>query len=224
MSGRVQVWILPDRSQSGELNVIWHGHKCGLCDVIDVHQLPRGLVLGVPEELIRKYGADDPIYAQLIRDEEQQFFSLSTCCGLDEEGRIVHLTYLEIGSLADEPVLGWLTEGLPEESSRRVENIKQRIEQKTDRWACEIVEMLRVAHNKKYIKSFANVETPRLQPSPVWAPQKVRRRRIKLVVGLGIAVAAAIGWYLLYDHKQKDESLNISQPAIQQNIQNKDRY
>lgn len=196
MRDRIQVWILPDRSQSGKLNVIWHGHKCGLCDVIDVHKLPRGLVLGVPEELFRKYGADDPIYAQLIRDEEQHFFSLSTCCGLDEGGRIVHLTYLEIGSLADEPVLGWLTKGLPEKSGKRVENIKQRIEQNKDRWARGIVEMLRVAHNKKYIKSFASVETPNLQPSPVWAPQKVRRRRIKLIVGLGIAVAAAMGWSL----------------------------
>lgn len=224
MSDRVRIWILPDRSQSGELDVISRGSKCGLCEAIDVRRLPRELVLGVPEELIREYGPNAPIYAQLIRKEEQQFFSLSTCCGLDEEGRIVHLTHLEIGSLADEPVLGWPTEGLPEESSKRAADIIQRIEQRTDRWACGIREMLRVAHNKKYIKSFANVETPRSQFLPDWTPQKVRRRRIQLILGLGIAAAvAAVGWYLLYNHKQRDESLNISRPGIQQSIQNKDR-
>ena len=50
MNDRVQIWILPNREQSGELQVIHNGRKCKLCDVIDIHQLPHVIRLGVPEE------------------------------------------------------------------------------------------------------------------------------------------------------------------------------
>ena len=156
--------------------------------------------------LIKKYGDKVPIYAQLIRNEEQQFFSISACCGLDIEGRIVHLTYLEISGLTEEPMFKGPTEELPEESSRCAINIKQRIEHTKDRWVCGIEKMLRVAGKKKYIKSLANVEIRRAHYPPDWTPQKVRRRRIQFILSLGVAaVIIAVLWFLLSGYSQYRE-------------------
>jgi hypothetical protein len=199
MSKQLQLWILPDRRQSDELNVIWRGSKYRLSEVIDVRKLPRELVLGVPEELVIKYGPGKLIYAQLIREDREQFLSLSSCCGVDKEGRIVHLTYLEVTALSDKPVLDWPTEGLPEECSTQATDIKKRIELRTDIWARGIWRMLRVADRTRSIRSFANIETRKAQFPPVWTPQKVRGRRIQLILGLVAAAVAAIVWYLFHD-------------------------
>jgi len=223
MSKIKQIWIMPDYSQSDELEVISSNRKNKLCDEIDTHQLPNVLRLGVPQELINKYGSDEPIYSQLVRSEDKQYFSVSMCCGRDKDGRVIHLTYLEISNLEDSPTLDLPTKWLPQAEKERAEIVKQRIEQNTDRWTLGIKKMLEALCNKKEINSFANVETPKAYYSPEWTPQEANSRRFQLLIGLGaVTVIAASVWYIWFSNVLDKDSSDTSNTVLQRGTQSKD--
>ena len=224
MNKSEHIWILPDRSQSGDHTAVRQGRKEKLSKIMDVRKLPRELVLGVPEELIRKYGSDDPIFAQLVRDEKQQYLNISTCCGKDKEGRVVHLTFLDISNLRDETALDLPTQGLPDEPSRRAETIQQRIEQNSDKWVRGIKEMLKAAQANRYFRYLSNIETPKAHFPPEWTPQAARRTQTKFLLGFGLAAAiASVGWYLLSGKTRNDEPSEPERSSILESSQSKGR-
>ena len=152
-----RMWVLPDRDQTGVHEVVYDGLRQQLDKLIDVSSLPPELTLGVPERLIRKYGIDDPIYSQLIRDGGRELFQISICCGKDRDG----LYYTPeptnhsrcLGLVLD---TAWVETGLPADIAERVRGMGRRFTRNSDQWVGWTKQMLQKARNDPSIRYLAN--------------------------------------------------------------------
>ena len=169
------VWVLPNRDQSGEDNVLVNGLPCRLAEALDVTKLPKCLVLGIPEEAVEKYGDDEKlVFAQFIRQPElrRSIYSLSVICGRDRTDRIVFLTLLQLFPINELPQ-GVPTEPLlPPEEAEGAAKLQQRMRVGTDKWVKSVRRLLSGARSYPTLASFANVALHRMHYQPDWTPQK----------------------------------------------------
>jgi len=193
-----RMWVLPDRDQTGVHEVVYEGLRQRLDKLLDVSSLPPELTLGVPEQLIRKYGIDDPIYSQLIRERSRKLFQISVCCGKDRDGRITHLSQLTILGIADMLDTAWVETGLPVDVEEHVRTIERRFTGRSDQWVRWTKEMLQKARSDSSIRYLANVNVPMEHFRPDWTPQRAMRGSpTRIVIFAGLAVAAAAGLYIV---------------------------
>jgi len=168
------IWVLPHRDQSGDEDVLKEGRLCKLSAALQVEQLPKELVVGIPESVLMQHREDDLIFAQYVRQplKNRALFALSITCGNDKDGRTVYLTAIEILGLTDRPLLKLPVEGLPERERRIAETLLSRFGSRKDKWVRRTVEMLDAADRNREIDSFASVLIPNAAYPPRWTPEK----------------------------------------------------
>ena len=170
-------WVLPHRDQSGNEDVVRNGQLMKLTAALPVEQLPKELVLGIPESVLRKHPDQELVFAQYVRqpDKARAFFALSVTSGEDKGGRTVYLTLIEILGLGEKPRLQPAVEGLPEGERRKAERLLSRLgnpENPKDKWVRRVAEMLKAAADRRGTDSFSNVSIPHAAFPPQWTPEK----------------------------------------------------
>jgi len=172
------IWVLPHRDQSGNEDVVKDGQSMKLTVALAVEQLPKELVFGIPESVLRQHPEDNLlIFAQYVRQRkgERAFFALSITCGKDKDDRTVYLTLVEILGLdEDTPHLQPPTAGLPDRERLAADKLLARFDNKKDKWVCRVKEMLDAAKVHDKINSFSSVSIPDAVFPPQWPPEKKR--------------------------------------------------
>jgi hypothetical protein len=168
------IWVLPHRDQSGDEDVVKDGQFVKLTAALPVEQLPKELVLGIPESVLREHPEEDLIFGQYVRQprEGRALFALSVTCGKDKGGRTVYLTLLEILGLKEKPQLQPPTEGLPDRERHKADKLRSRFGNPMDKWVRRVNEMLDVAEGSTEIDSFSSVSIPDAAFPPQWNPEK----------------------------------------------------
>ncbi len=172
------IWVLPHRDQSGDEDVVKDGKLMKLTEALPVDRLPKELVLGIPESVLRQHPEDDLIFAQYVRQRSmgRALFALSVTCGKDKGGRTVYLTLLEDLGVEDRPQFQPAVEGLPDRERRKAEKLLSRLKKQKDKWVCRTVEMLDEATRNRSINSFSNVSIPGAAYPPQWTPTSKKKR------------------------------------------------
>jgi hypothetical protein len=168
------LWILPHRSQTGETEVIEQGTLKRLTDVIQVTHLPKEIVIGIPESLLRNHAEEDFLFSQFHRKgyEGYDIFLISLKCGTDKEGRIVFLTMLRILAPSDDPLGFQVEQSLPPEEVRFATRLLERFQKQDDLWIKSIKNMLKAIENYNNFASFANIPIPNCVYLPDWPVKK----------------------------------------------------
>lgn len=172
------LWVLPHRSQSGDEEVVEDGKYLLLLDAINVRTLPKEIILGIPEEVLRRYPSEDVIFAQFAKQPEQDrdVFTVSVPCGYDKGGRRVYLTALTLLTMR-QPMLrsmDWIlpaADALPDEDLECARRLRERLRRSNvdDHWASSVAEMLKAAQCG-YYRSFCNVHLKSTLHRPQWMP------------------------------------------------------
>ena len=170
------MWVLPDREQNGEDHVLSNGRQCLLSEALNVTQLPKSLVLGIPEEVVEKKADDEGlIFAQFIRQPKlnRSLYALSVRCGRDRTGRIVFLTRLELLLSNELPIADVPAEPLLAlDEAAMVARLGLRLLDETDEWVNGLYRMLQATIDNPELSSFANVKLHRTHYKPDWMPKK----------------------------------------------------
>lgn len=179
MKATRSLWILPDREQTGDLEVVESGRRHKLREALNVSALPRVLTLGVPEPVLQEYPDANLVYAQYVRSDssEQSIFAISVRCGKDKSGRTVHLTGLLFLPPYQIPELPPDDPALPEEERQTLNDLHRRFNSMdvTDIWMESIRRMQRAIGNKPSLRSFANVYSASIYHQPEWVPNHKKK-------------------------------------------------
>lgn len=193
------LWVLPHRKQSEESHVLVDGRKRRLEDALDVKQLPKGLVLGIPEEAISKHGKDSGlVFAQLFRqpDLSRAVLSVSVVCGKDISDRIVFLTLLRFYPIDECPLLEIPREPeLPAEESKSAEMLRYRMHGVKDKWILGIRDLIDAYRRHPRYLSFSNVELVDAHFKPDWTPQKKTKLLAACLWVIVVVIACALATY-----------------------------
>ena len=192
-------WILPHRDQSGDEDVVKDGQLIKLTAALSVEQLPKELVLGIPESVLRGHREQELIFAQYVRDRSKgrAFFAISVTSGKDKDGRTVYLTFVEILGLGERPQLQPTVEGLPQGERRKAEKLLSRLgnlNNLKDKWVRRVSDMLKAGTAHRWIESFSNVSIPDAAFPPQWTPEKKAQRA--LAIAVSVCALAAFGLLL----------------------------
>lgn len=198
------IWILPNREQCDDEDVVYSGSIDKLSNVEDVARLPRELTLGIPESLLRKHPGEQVVYAQFVRDRQQQknYYAISVVAAKDKDGRTVYLTLLVILEPGEAPPQQLPLKGLPEAERSLAELLQDRLDNSSDRWTSTIREMWDAIERHRYRRTFANVTVDDALHVTMWTPEKknndVRRtRRVFVIALLGFATFCLAVWLLV---------------------------
>jgi len=188
------LWILPDREQRGELEIIERGARQKLSEALDVKTLPQELVLGIPESVLASSADKGLVFAQYVRQPEKRrdVFALSVRCGTDRSGRTVYLTGLQILPSGARPVLLPEEPALPEEEQRARGDLVTRFASDTDPWAAAARVMLTAAEREQGLRSFASLPVPQSYFPPDWTPHKKKTSWIAMGAGVLILALGAL--------------------------------
>lgn len=201
MTSARNVWILPDREQSGELEVVENGEKRRLFEVLDTSLIPRELVLGVPESLFDAHPSPSLVYAQFVRLQgesarsldAQSIFAVSVRCGKDKSGRTVVLTGLQLLSAGIRPQL-LPSASLPEPENSTWRDLAERFVRppRSDRYARYVGNMLHAVEERQDLASFASLDAPKLTYQPDWAEGRLKKKAVWAAAILLIVVLAVL--------------------------------
>lgn len=169
------IWILPDRNQSGEMQVHEEGLTTRLCDALDLSRLPPSLVLGIPEEVLRHSPNDECVYAQLAKMGSSVIFCLSVVCGRDKTGRMVTLTNIQVLNEDEWPQLP----PLPFDPSdpqivERLSSLESHFTLPEDPINRKVKEMLDAARTFQSLKTFSSDRLISSANKPDWMPARTR--------------------------------------------------
>lgn len=177
------LWILPDREQSGDLDVIEAGERRRLTDAVTVDALPLFFTLGIPESVLEAHPEPSLIYAQFARVAEPlsellgtcQIFALSVRSGKDRDGRTVYLTGMQFLPTGEAPVL-LPDDPLPDSEHATLTQLRARFNAAyPDRWVASVTAMLVAVQEHPELTSFANVDAPKLANRADWFPGRSKK-------------------------------------------------
>jgi len=144
-----------------------------LSSAVDVRSLPKSLILGIPEELINRFGDEDLIFAQYARiSPSDGIFAVSTRCGRDQSGRVVFLTAIQFLAAGQSPSTRLDRKGLPPDAAACAERTEERLSDESDPWSSRVHRMLQAVKSEHEIRDFASVELRRVHYKPAWHPEK----------------------------------------------------
>jgi len=179
------IWILPNRNQNDEDTVLKNGERLKLTSAINVVDLPKSIILGIPEGILKRNPDKDLIYAQYCRQQNpnRDIFVLSVKCGVDKDNRGVYLTVLQIlnpgadpGKMPEPPI------GLNDEERTIVQQISQRYQKNQDKWIKSIKQMLDYVASDSDESSFANIENPDAVFRAQWTPLSTKSSWVRIVI------------------------------------------
>lgn len=190
------LWILPDRNQLGDLDVIEDDQRRKLSDVIDVGSVPLELTLGIPESVLEAQMNPHLIYAQFVRLGPTRaealgadaIFALSVRCGKDKTNRTVVLTLIQLLAAEDKPNL-LPSALLPEPEHNVWSELQSRFRSNDggDRFVQYVDRMLEAVESHQSLKSFVSLDIPRTVHRPEWEPRGsiygVKKKRILIGAG-----------------------------------------
>lgn len=164
------LWLLPDRHQDGLARTVENNRVASLNDLLDLRMLPPELVLGIPEEVVRRNDKDNHVFGQYAKlPSGAHAFCLSCAAGEDVSGRTVFITNLQILSLGEAPQIPpRLPLGLPPEEGRFAQELCMR----TAAVYRPIQEMLEAVSNLPLAKTFASERLLHTRFKPDWVPKK----------------------------------------------------
>lgn len=199
MTSTRDIWILPDRLQSGDLDVVEAGERRRLTDALRVDALPLSFTLGIPESVLKAHPEAGLIYAQFARFVEpfheplgtRDLFALSVRSGKDRSGRTVYLTGMQLLAPGQMPaLLPDIT--LPDSDDATLKALRARFnEANSDHWVASVRAMLAAVREHPNFASFANVDAPNLAHRAEWVPGRSKKNSF-VVATTCIAILLAL--------------------------------
>lgn len=169
------IWLMPDREQDGMAYAIDGERVAPFNEIIDLKTLPPELVIGIPEEILRRNNDKNFIYAQLAKlrnnlDKDGNYvFCLSSPAGYDKSGRVVFITNVQILSPIDDPIIP------PKRPSGFPSNLDiwaERFDDTESSAYDPVFQMLDARLNNPSAKSFSSERLQKSRFTPDWMPQK----------------------------------------------------
>lgn len=165
------IWLLPDREQTGTIQVFESGELKPLHEAVELSLLPMSFVLGIPEAVLRENPSEGFVFSQYSRlSDNRAVFAVSKRAGLDQSGRSVVLTNLQWLEPEEHPVL---PKGQTLEIFDKLRKSKEIIEFALDDNALENVRaMLYAVDSRPSIRSYASESMARSANRPEWSPRR----------------------------------------------------
>lgn len=176
------VWLLPDRKQSGRVQAIQDGRIEDAHKLINLSELPSALILGIPEEIFRKNSGRFFIFSQFaILESGVRIFCISAPAGKDISGRMVAISNLQYLEHEEEPNLippSPISIGKEDEMAinRNIEHCQKNPEILSS--TREMLTAAKKSRNKRR-RTFSSEELSFAADKPDWMPQK-KNKKIKI--------------------------------------------
>lgn len=197
------IWIIPDRHQNGLTYAIDAETIAPLTELVNVKRIPPELVIGIPEEILRKNSDIGFLYAQcakLLTDSNQAegyAFCISTPAGTDRSGRIVCITNLQILDSAESPTLPpERPSGFPHDLIIWTEGFDD-IQSGTYR---PVFQMLEARCKRSSLRSFSSERLRNSRFTPDWMPQKKSTKFTRVIV-VATILSLLILWIIFLFHQ-----------------------
>lgn len=176
------IWIFPDREQNSN-SISTDGDRiASLTELIDVTEIPKAIILGIPQELITKHIGEKFIFAEYARmNNGQNLLSLSTIAGADKDNRIVYLTNLQIFSQNEKYSIPPIkTENFPEIENKYFDEFLDENSSIYD----PVKIMLKNIDNNKHLTTFSSENLYQVTDKHDWMPKKKDRKKRLIVFAI----------------------------------------
>jgi len=168
------IWVLPHRDQADDEDVVKNGRPAKLTVALAVQDLPKELIIGIPESVLQGRHKQEVLLAQYVRQRShaRALFALSTPCGKDKGGRTVYLTLIEVLPTDGLPERSPSLEGLSGPELSKAQQILSRLAFCVDPWSRRIHDMLEAVSRHGEIDTFCSTTVPNAAYPAQWTPKK----------------------------------------------------